>query len=139
MNTINPVRPYVSLRNNPQPTTNPVPQAPAFKGALGNEVVKKIATKKNITVTGILAMATGLFSLSKNKVNDIIESLVDRINDLQDLNEMLDKENDKVRNLVKQKETEMRAELTDNERRLRDSFSTTLKQKTLKLQKKMQK
>ena len=133
MNTINPVRSYVNIRNNPQPTTSPVPQTPAFRGALGDKVVKEIANKKALTATGIVAMASGLIGLSKDKINDIVDSLVDRIYGLQNQNDTLVKENKETRNNADQKEINMRAEFAENERRLRDSFSTTLQQKTAEI------
>ena len=121
MNTINPVRPYVSLRNNPQPTTEQTTQAPAFKGALGDKVVKELANKKTLTAAGIVAMAASLIGLSKDKVNDIVDSLVDRIYGLQNKNDALTKELQETKESSMQKENNMRAEFAEQERNLRNT------------------
>ncbi len=91
MNTINPVRPYVTMKNNPQtPNTQPTqPQTPAFKGVIGDKVVKQIAAKEAVTVAGIVGLAAGMIGLSKDKVSDIVESFVNRIKGLQTENENL--------------------------------------------------
>lgn len=112
MNTINPVRPYMTLRNEPQtPTTQPEqqtpafrglrnnpetsttqpqqPQALAFKGQLGQKVVQDISAKKAVTVASILALVGGVFGLSKDKVSDVMEELVGKINSLMSNNEEL--------------------------------------------------
>ena len=49
MNTISPVRPYMTIKNNPQPSnTQPTqPQAPAFKGLIGQRVIQDITAKKS--------------------------------------------------------------------------------------------
>ena len=128
MNTINTIRHNMTIRNSSQTPINQQAQTqiPAFRGALGDKVVKEIANKKALTTTGIVAMAAGLIGLSKDKVNDIVDSLVDRIYGLQNKNDALVKELQETRVDANQKETKMRAEFNDNERRLRDSFSTTL-------------
>ena len=73
MNTINSIRPYVTVKNNQQtPNTQPTqPQAPAFKGAIGQKVVQDITAKKAVTAAGILAMVGGMIGLSKEKVSDV--------------------------------------------------------------------
>lgn len=94
MNTINPVRPYMTLRNEPQtPTTQPEQQTPAFKGQLGQKVVQDIAAKKVVTVASILALVGGILGLSKDKVSDVIEELVDKIKSLMGQNENLTQQN----------------------------------------------
>ena len=129
MNTINPVRPYVTLRNNPQPSTEQTTQSPAFKGALGDTVVKKIANKEALKATGIVAMAAGLIGLSKDKVNDIVESLVDRIYGLQNQNDALTKELQETKESSMQKENNMRAEFAERERNLRNTYGQAINQK----------
>lgn len=89
MNTISSVRPYVNLRNNPQPSTTQQPIAPAFKGQIGKRVVEEIAYKKPLTIASILAMVGGVIGLSKDKVSDVLDSLVARIKGLQAENENL--------------------------------------------------
>ena len=135
MNTINTIRHNMTIRNSSQTPINQQAQTqiPAFRGALGDKVVKEIANKKALTTTGIVAMAAGLIGLSKDKVNDIVDSLVDRIYGLQNKNDALVKELQETRVDANQKETKMRAEFNDNERRLRDSFSATLQQKNAEI------
>lgn len=133
MNTINPVRPYVSLRNNPQPTTEQTTQAPAFKGALGDKVVKELANKKTLTAAGIVAMAASLIGLSKDKVNDIVDSLVDRIYGLQNKNDALTKELQETKESSMQKENNMRAEFAEQERNLRNTYGQAINKKNTEM------
>ena len=131
MNTINTIRPYVSLKNTSQPTntSTPTAQAPAFKGALGDTVVKKIANKEALKATGIVAMAAGLIGLSKDKVNDIVESLVNRIYGLQNKNEELNLEIKKTKERATQKEAEMLSEFAQKESNMRNWYDEALKKK----------
>lgn len=105
MNTINPVRSYMNLRNNQQ-TPNTQPQAPAFKGDIGKRVVEEIAYKKTLTIASILAMLGGVIGLSKDKVSDVLESLIDRIKTLQTDNASLvnEKANLEKQNTIAQNE-----------------------------------
>lgn len=95
MNTINPVRPYMTMKNDPQsPVTQPTqPQAPAFKGVIGQKVVQDITAKKAVTAAGILAMVGGMIGLSKEKVSDVMEELVGTVKGLMGKNEELEKQN----------------------------------------------
>ena len=121
MNTINPVRPYVTMKNNPQtPNTQPTqPQAPAFKGVIGDKVVKQIAAKEAVTVAGIVALAAGMIGLNKDKVSDMVESFVNRIKGLQTENESLTQQlkQEKTR-AAQEKEAAMREFAEDKQRML---------------------
>lgn len=99
MNTINSVRPYMALRNNPETsTTQPQqPQALAFKGQLGRQVVEEISIKKDVTAASILALVGGVFGLSKDKVSDVMEELVGKINSLMSNNEELKQQNNELK------------------------------------------
>ena len=93
MNTINAIKPYINSRNNIQKPQEPI-SYPTFKGALGQKVVNEIRTKKTVTVAGILAMVAGGIGLSKEKVSDVLESLLEEIENLRSSNESLSKYKD---------------------------------------------
>ena len=69
MNTINPVRLNLNLKNEPQsPVVQPTsPVSTTFKGVIGDKVVKQIANKEAVTAASILALVGGMLGLSKDK------------------------------------------------------------------------
>lgn len=138
MNTINPVRPYVTMKNNPQtPNTQPTqPQAPAFKGVIGDKVVKQIAAKEAVTVAGIVALAAGMIGLNKDKVSDMVESFVNRIKGLQTENESLTQQlkQEKTR-AAQEKEAAMR-EFAEDKQRMQDGITHALVEKNLEIEEK---
>lgn len=138
MNTINPVRPYMTIKNNPQtPATQPAqPQAPAFKGVIGDRVVKQIAAKEAVTVAGIVGLAAGMIGLSKEKVSDMVESFVNRIKGLQAENENLTQQlkEEKTR-AAQEKEAAMR-EFAADKQRMQDGITHALVEKNLEIEEK---
>lgn len=95
MNTIVSVKPYINTKNN---TTGPMSQpvqtsTPAFKGVIGQQVVKDITAKKAVTATSILALVGGIIGLSKDKVSDVFESLIEKVNGLMGEKAELEQQN----------------------------------------------
>ena len=95
MNTINPVRLNLNLKSEPQsPVVQPTsPVSTTFKGVIGDKVVKQIANKEAVTVASILALVGGMLGLSKDKVADVMESLVAKVKGLMGENAELEKQN----------------------------------------------
>ena len=82
MNTITPIRMNPNLQDRQKQVTNKQSSNPAFKGAIGNKVVEQLVNKKEVTVAGVLALTAGVVGLNKDKVADVVESLVDKVNKL---------------------------------------------------------
>ena len=91
MNTISSVSPYANLRNNSQ--ISKTHQAPAFKGQIGKRVVEEISYKKPLTIASILAMVGGMIGLSKDKVSDVMEELINKIKSLMGEKAELEQQN----------------------------------------------
>ena len=133
MNTIISIRQNLYFKNTPQTTKPKSLQRPAFKGTLGKKVVQKIVNKEAITVTGVLAMLTGLIGLNKDKVIDVIGELINKIKSLQNENENLKKELGDVSILATRKEQDAMIEFAKETQRLRDNFSLDLQQKNTEI------
>ena len=129
MNTITSVKPYVGLKNTPQTTTPQTPQQPAFKGQLGKEVVKKVMNKEAVTVASVLAMMAGFIGLNKEKVSDVTEEFLNKIRGLQSEKDDLSKQLEQTRVDASKKVEDAREIAADNERRLKESYNTALKDK----------
>lgn len=129
------IRPYVNLRNNPQvPETTSVP-TPAFKGALGEKVVREISAKKTPDIKAILALAAGVIGLSSSKVQDIIESLVNGLRTEKNENELLKEKMQKMEVEQAQKERCVRSDYDSRERDLSRTFGESLAAKDKEIEK----
>ena len=131
MNTINPVRPYVNLKNEPiQPQTVATEPAVSFKGHIGDTLLREAAAKKTVpTVETIFSKIKSTFGVSADKTKDVLESFVGKIKGLTTENAALKEELATTVSSMRQKEQAARAEFADMERNLRNSFSETLESK----------
>lgn len=132
MNTINPVRSYMNLRNNQQ-TPNTQPQAPAFKGVIGKRVVEEITAKKPITVASILALVGGMIGLNKDKVADVMESFVDKIKGLQTENENLTQQLKQEKTKAAQEKEAAMREFAADKQQMQDGITHALVEKNLEI------
>ena len=126
MNTINTYHSSLTLRNQPQ-TSEPTQQKilyPSFKGAMGDKLVKQIVNKEKLTAASIIALMGGILGLSKDKVKDVTESFMAKIQNLlaeneslnqqvQDFQTKANKEIADVKERAKQKELEMTRALSE--------------------------
>lgn len=136
MNTISPIRPYVSLKNEPtQSQTVPTEQTPvAFKGALGDSLLREVAVNKSIpTVDTIISKIKSTFGISTDKTKDVLESLLGKIKSMTTENTELKEKLLATTNTMKAKEEQARAEFAEHERNLRSSFAKSFEEKNAEL------
>lgn len=136
MNTINPIRSYVSLKNEPTQTqTMPSEQAPvAFRGALGDTLLREATANKSVlTVDTIFSKIKSTFGISSDKTKDVLESLLGKIKSMTTENTELKEKLLATTNTMKAKEEQARAEFADHERNLRSSFAKSFEEKNAEL------
>lgn len=93
MNTINSIRPYMAIKNNPQaPATEPTQvKTHSFKGVIGDKIVKDVLNNKtNPSTENILANIKGTFGISTDKAKDIISSFLNALKQLVNENRELE-------------------------------------------------
>ena len=141
MNTISSVRPYMTIINNSQVSTNQSykSQAPAFKGDIGRKVLQDITAKRPVTVASILAMVGGMLGLSKDKVSDVMEELVGKIQSLMGKNEELESQNlelNKTLINIKSEKEAAKKNFEDEKQQMQAGITHALVEKDLEIAKK---
>lgn len=126
MNSINSVHSYSNFKIQDKKQANQV-STPSFKGVIGNQVINQIKSNKTVTVAGVLALVAGVIGLSKDKVADVIESLIAEVKGLNSEKSSLNNEIQRLKNDAYNKDIESRAEFDEHERRLRGEFSEYIK------------
>ena len=120
-----------NLQNRQYQVTNKQTSNLAFKGTLGDKVVKQLVNKEKVAVASILTLTAGLVGLNKEKVSDVIESLVNKVNNLLCEKDSLIAEKEQLTNdlIVFQKEKEKAQE--EGERSLGYTNDIVENQKTI--------
>lgn len=137
MNTISPIRSYMSLKNEPiepQPTQTTPEPAVSFKGTIGDTLLREAATNKTVpTVETIFSKIKSTFGVSADKTKDVLESFVRKIKSLTNENANLREQLSTTTSAMKQNEQTAKDELANMEQWWRDSLAKTLEQKNAEI------
>ncbi len=106
---------------------------PAFKGALGDKFVSKLARGEVVEAKEVMEAVKGTFGPKSEKVADVVESLLGRVQVLTSNNEA----NLKGRQIAERKLADVPKQIQDAELKtateMRESFEATLKAKNAEL------
>lgn len=100
-----------------------------FTGNLGDKFVRQIIQGENVDSKKILSEVKGTFSLSSNKVEDVIESFIEKLRELSGENRNLSRNLNEAQGKINRFPMEKNNAVYDAEHQLRSQYQQMLAQK----------